>query len=610
MKTTHVRRPCISFPCKILIALVCLAGLARGQSAGVLGGNYLRYGRILTINPHGGKIPPQLLHQINLEGELLLIKHRLLGIAIPANFYYQIDFCPDMETYRRFGQLALGQDLRGALGVTVCQLFRRPNGNAMMETTVPSQVICYYNHDQPWETLSTVLHEMCHAVIFSDYGVMPLWLQEGLPDWFSSRKYFLETSKKIVDLESYNRHMDLVQGMDRDEFIDFIAATEYGEWKNQFGDVGIGYFLAQTLIDFFIGNVDAQPFFRQGLAKAKAKSDWQFQRSITFAKYIEENWPGGISLLLKDWKNWYKIQSRPKPANELEPYLDANRRRFFEMVRDVRAKQVVTDADRYTLVSQWLAFKRLEVDDLTSKLEQSYHHGENTALRDRQWYLQQFANKDHAFRSPATEAHRQHLCKTTKPNLQDLYYTRTVPYQSLEWYLNLNIVTGGAPRPEFPAATKLMKEDFRWPGLDAWQANMIFTNLFTSYIGQSEQPLPPRLRPGALGPFTQALRENNLDAAYALKAVGGSVERDPITGQTLKLNLARTRIDDGDLEHLALLFQPLALDLSDTDIGGLKAFQHLAGWTSLRRLNLRNTRITADLVENLKRLAPTLVIIQ
>ena len=608
MKTTHVRRPCISFPCKILIALVCLAGLARGQSAGVLGGNYLRYGRILTINPHGGKIPPQLLHQINMEGELLLLKHKLLGIAIPDNFYYQIDFCPDRETYRRYGQLVLGSDPGGSLGLTRIPILRRPDGDIMERPAVPLQIVCYYNHDEPWETLPTVLHEMCHAVVGSNYGAMPLWLSEGLPNWFSTRKYFLGSDKKVNLMNSYNRHMDLVQGMDRDEFIDFIAATEYGEWKNQFGDVGIGYFLAQTLMDFFIGNVDAQPFFRQGLAKAKAKSDWQFERSITFAKYIEENWPGGIRLLLKDWKNWYKIQSRPKPANELEPYLDANRRRFFEMVRDVRAKQVVTDVDRYTLVSQWLAFKRLEVDDLTSKLEQSYNHSENTTLRARQWYLQQFANKDHAFRSPATEAHRRHLLSTTKPNLQDLYYTRTVPYQSLEWYLNLNIVTGAAPRPEFPAATKLMKEDFRWPSLDAWQANMIFTNLFTSHIGQPEQLPPPRLRPEARGPFTQALRENNLDAAYALKAVGGSVEHDPLTGQVLKLNLARTRIDDGDLEHLALLFQPLALDLSDTDIGGLKAFHHLSGWTSLRRLNLRNTRITAHLVENLKRLAPSLLI--
>jgi hypothetical protein len=98
-----------------------------------------------------------------------------------------------------------------------------------------------------------------------------------------------------------------------------------------------------------------------------------------------------------------------------------------------------------------------------------------------------------------------------------------------------------------------------------------------------------------------------MNAAAALKAVGGSLQRDPLTGKVTVLKLARTTIDNNDLEHLALLFQPRELDLSDTDITD-KAWPHLSGWTSLRKLNLRRTRISADTVKGLKRYSPGLEI--
>lgn len=61
----------------------------------------------------------------------------------------------------------------------------------------------------------------------------------------------------------------------------------------------------------------------------------------------------------------------------------------------MRSNPAVTDADRYALVSQWLAFTRLEMDDLSKKRAESYHRGETALLRARLLQVQQFANKDH-----------------------------------------------------------------------------------------------------------------------------------------------------------------------------------------------------------------------
>ena len=587
----------------MVLALLVITGKAHG-GAGVLGGKYQRYGRIM-INPHGASIPPQLLHYLNKEGELLLIKNRALGFDSPRDFYYQIDFFPDRDSFVRYMRTRGSSGT--ALGVTFFPNIRKlSNGDNYEIPTMPLQIACFYNREEPWLTVPVLLHEMTHAVHGSNYGAMPLWLQEGLPDWFSNRKIHLGVDKKIANLNKYQRYMKLVDDMDEKAFLLFLASTQYSDWEKLIGDVGVGYFLAETLVDFFIGNPSAQPFFRGAIAKSKAFSRQQFERSIACAAEIERNWPGGIAVLLKGWKSWYKIQAKPKRSDQLEPYLAANRKRFYEMVRDVRVKQVVTDTDRFHLVRQWLAYKRLEMDDLTAKLGESYHRSENILLRSRQWHVQQFATKDHKSRSYVTENRRKFLRKT-QPRVKDPLYKETVPYFPLDFYLNLDPAKGAHPRPAYSGSTGLPPEKFQWTGLDAWQANMIFTNLFTSHIGKPEGLPKPVLKVESAGPFNSALRANQLNAEAALKAVGGTAQRDPLSGKVIKLTLAKTSVSNDDLEHIALLFDPRELDLTDSDVTD-EAWPHLVGWASLKTLTLTRTRLSADTVRNLKKYAPGLEI--
>ena len=594
-----------SFRFHFLFALALLTGMAWGGVA-ILSGTYQKYGCI-SINTHGARISPQLLNYINKEGQLLLLKNRALGFQSPQKFHYQIDFLPGKASFLRYSA-SQGRNVEGSLGYTVGHIIRNPTtGDISAVPEMPQQIVCYYNQEEPWLTVPTLLHEMTHAVHGSNYGSMPLWLQEGLSDWFANRKIHLGVDAKRANFLKYQRYMKLVQEMDETTFIRFIASTQYDQWQALIGDVGVGYFLAETLVDFFLGNPSFQPFFRSALAKAKAASDWQFERSIVCAADIEVNWPGGLAQLLTGWKNWYKIQAQPKRADQLNKYLDTNRKRFNEMVKVMRAKKVVTDADRYTFVSQWLAYKRLEMDDLNKKRYESYHRSENILLRNRQWHVELFAIKDDKIRSPLTQARRNFLRKN-QPSVKDPLYKRTLPYLPLVHYLNLDAAQGTHPRPPYSGSTRLPPANYRWNGLDAWQANMIFTNLFTAHIGQPEGLPAPRLRSEAQGPFTEALRTNGMNADAALKAVGGSLERDPLTGKVIVLKLAHTAIDNDDLEHLALLFNPLELDLSDTDITD-KAWPYLVGWTSLRVLNLRRTRISAYSVKDFKSFSPGLEIL-
>ncbi len=591
--------------CRVLYTCVAFLFLFQPESAKAQQG-YQRFGRVY-INTHGSAIPASLAQYIAHEGEMLITKYRAIGITVPRDFSYKIDFLPNFEAFQQYST-SIGSNVGpGTLGFNRSMVIpSRLTGDIKQEPQFPTHIVCYWMHDMPWEIVPTLLHEMCHSVHSANYGVMPVWLSEGLPEWYSTRKQHLGVAKKIDDMKLFQRYMNLVQNMTDKQFISFIAATEYEEWDTQFGDRSIGYFLSRSLVDFFLGNPSAQQFFRNSLIQAKASSEWQRDRTVHWGVNVQRNWPQGIPMLLKGWKNWYKIQAQPKKTNELNPFVDANREHFHQMLSAMRINPAVTDAARYELVSQWLAFTRLEMDDIAKKRAESYHFGENALLRARLLQVQQFANKDHSIRKGITQAHRNKLIRA-RPNGADPLFRKAVPYQPMSWYLGIDPTLGAHARPPYLSGTRLPPANFRWEGLDAWQANMIFTNLFTSHIGQP-LPLPkPQLKASAKGPFTVALRANEMNAEAALQAAGGKLERHPVTREVITLNLARSRINNEDLEHMAQLFQPRELDLTDTDITD-SASRHLAGWASLRVLKLGRTRLSKEAVKQLNYYSPGLSI--
>ena len=394
--------------------------------------------------------------------------------------------------------------------------------------------------------------------------------------------------------------------MDEQKFKLFIEATQYEEWDILFGSRGKGYFLAETLVDFFIGNPAFQPFFRSALQNAKDADDWQFTRSLECARDIQQNWPGGTAMLLKGWKNWFKAQSLPKDTRALDPYLDANRKHFVKLQQTMQSQRTVTDTQRHAFVSACLAFKRLEADDLNAKLWESFNASENLRFRTQLAHLQDFAIRDHLARSGFTNTRRDHLAKA-HPSSDDPFYRRTIPYRPLTHYLNLDITKPPHPRPAYTGSSGLPVEEFRWADLDAWQANMVFTNLFRLHLNTPPAWPAPKFDPEAKGVLTQALKQYPKDPDRAVRSIGGHIKRNPETGQVTLLDLSNTAITNRDLEHLPLLFDPLELDLSNTDISA-GAARFLEGWTRLKHIKLEGTRIPQGLASSISTYSPGIVV--
>ena len=298
--------------------------------------------------------------------------------------------------------------------------------------------------------------------------------------------------------------------------------------------------------------------------------------------------------MLKGWKSWYIKQATPKSTRSLEPFVEANKKHFHEIKRRIESAQDVTDQDRFNLVNSWLAFKRLETEDLQTKLRESYHRSENVLIRTKLWETESFAMKDHQQRWKAVTDGRKRMRQTDldlRRRIDDTLYKKTYPYRSLASYLSLDPLASPHPRLAYSGRTKLPQPNQAWESLDSLQANMIFTNLFSYHLNRPQKIAKPKLSQPYAGPFTEALAANLGAPENAVKKIGGKIIRDDIIGDIIRLDLSSTSITNGDLEYIAQLFNPRELDISNTDITG-EGMKHLEGWSHLRSLKIEGTRLT------------------
>jgi hypothetical protein len=187
--------------------------------------------------------------------------------------------------------------------------------------------------------------------------------------------------------------------------------------------------------------------------------------------------------------------------------------------------------------------------------------------------------------------------------LNDALYKKTYQYRSLASYLSLDPLASPHPRLAYSGQTKLPQPNQFWESLDSLQANMVFTNLFVHHLNRPQKIVTPKLPYPYAGPFTEALAANISAPENAVKKIGGKIIRDKYTGDVINLDLSNTAITDGDLEHIAQLFNPRELDISNTGITSV-GMKHLEGWAHLRSLKIEGTRLPHLNVRYLMTLSP------
>ena len=564
------------------------------------GQQYERYGN-LSIRGHGFTVPSAYIQYLRQEGQRLVVTHRALGMPVPNDFYFQIDFLANADAYYRYLK-SKGHNGEGSLGVTLVPQYReKTTGRISGKIMHPVPVIVFYNTKEPFKTIPTLIHEMCHAIPPAGYGALPLWFVEGVADWFSVRPQHVAVDKKISELLAYRRLLEQVEEMSDKDFVKLIAAAEYSDWQELLGSTGRGYRMSQALVDLFMHDIKvAQPVFRKALAEARAKTKYQNERSLEFAKSLQRNWPGGIAKMVGDWKRHYRGLATPKRSDQYAVAVRANRHR---MMAVAQAKGVTP----YTYVTQWLITQRVELEDLRKKGLHSLQKDEVREIRRRTQALSKFADFDHKQRWPAIEARRKAMRKNFGPDRKDRGYVKAIPYADLRRYLGIHPDGHQYALPRLDPRTGLASGAFRWPLLDQNSAVMIYRNLANGYrkpvrAAFSMEGLTPA------NPLEEALNLYRGKPLEALKSIGAKVELDTM-GEVVSVDLSGARVTDNTLGLVMAQVYPERLDLTGTDISD-DALEDLMGWAQLKQIKLGGTRVTKRKVELLQFLSPHLEVLK
>jgi len=140
--------------CRVLYMCVAFLFLLQPELAKAQQG-YQRFGRVY-MNTHGSAVPASLVQYIAREGALLITKYRAIGITVPKDFHYKIDFLPNFEAYRSYSAANGTTVGPGTLGYTSIQVRVNRQDDRRMEPQVPTPIVCYWNHDLPWEIVPTL----------------------------------------------------------------------------------------------------------------------------------------------------------------------------------------------------------------------------------------------------------------------------------------------------------------------------------------------------------------------------------------------------------------------------------------------------------------------
>jgi hypothetical protein len=277
----------ITFALTLIIAQSTLGQVSRSQVG------------IVRITSHGGPFPRHHLIYLNYHGRgLIKSVGANFGWRVPPGFFFDIHYYHTQQAFKQ----ATGVS---AMGVT----FTRPG--------ILISPVHVWAQNETSDRIPTLLHEMVHAIVHASYGELPLFMDEGLPEWLCNQPRFTNNALKARRLRQ-NQELVLRIDAGRAPSIPvFLSTTSYAQWDLAFGSAGIGYGMGELVVGFFMtkekpymtGPNYRRTLLRGALAHAKAAGHSREARTIAFLRYINKNWPGGMDVFAKGADRWIRLKA-------------------------------------------------------------------------------------------------------------------------------------------------------------------------------------------------------------------------------------------------------------------------------------------------------------
>ncbi|MEX2366845.1 MAG: DUF1570 domain-containing protein, partial [Pseudohongiellaceae bacterium] len=163
-----------------------------------------------------------------------------------------------------------------------------------------------YRYAEDEMTLAVARHEAVHVILYGMLGITPMWLNEGLAEYFEQ----LSISSQYSRIDSNERWLAMaraaVDGGYPARFRDFLSLSNK-QWNAEF--VESNYALAGSFVYFLMESRQG----RTALSAIMGELAKNYCRSVNSVGIFEQRYPGGLVQLRRDFYDWLNDSRQKRP---------------------------------------------------------------------------------------------------------------------------------------------------------------------------------------------------------------------------------------------------------------------------------------------------------
>ncbi len=244
---------------------------------------------VLTVEYRGQNADPDFRNQLTQDAtSIYKVFAELIGEDSLRKVNLNIVLYPDSRSYLQYANTTTGRNMRRTAG------FYSPQTNEAVT----------YIQSQTEMTMRTARHESTHLIATGTLGLIPLWLQEGLAEYFSLLDVNGQSARIPADDSGLQLAREsLARGYPR-RFGDLLRMNPV-TWRN--ANQSSHYALAGSLVFFMMSNDRGRRVLSSLLQETASK----YCQRLDTTQLLDRLYPGGITNLESEFFDWLR-DTRPK----------------------------------------------------------------------------------------------------------------------------------------------------------------------------------------------------------------------------------------------------------------------------------------------------------
>ncbi len=158
-------------------------------------------------------------------------------------------------------------------------------------------ILAYENEH---EMIRVTLHESTHAILSNMFGDVPIWLSEGLAEFFENMSI---NGQQTYIFSTNDEHLQLLRYSHLPPLTDHLKQT-VKEWQHP-NNISLNYAIDWSLIFYLMTQPQGRELLRYMLDRLAVNYCQPFA-SFDAVDFINEHYDGGIDKLNTNWRIWMK----------------------------------------------------------------------------------------------------------------------------------------------------------------------------------------------------------------------------------------------------------------------------------------------------------------